>query len=107
MSGLHLKHCSMKNLVPPLGLMAIIFILSSIPGRPEDGGVKFLAEIDPQLQNLLHVPLFGTLQVLWLHALKNMAWLTEKSFQYAWPSAWLTVASTNCTRCSFPVDMPL
>jgi VanZ family protein len=61
----------MKNMFPPLGLMAMIFILSSIPGRPEAGGVKFLVEIDPQLQNLLHIPLFGTLQILWLHAFKK------------------------------------
>jgi VanZ family protein len=49
--------------------MALIFILSSVPGSPEEGGFKFLTDIDPNLQNFLHVPLFGMLQVLWLNAL--------------------------------------
>ena len=56
-------------MVPPLILMAIIFVLSSISGRLESEGLKFLTDIDPQLQNMLHVPLFGTLQILWLKAL--------------------------------------
>ena len=56
-------------MAPPLILMAIIFVLSSIPGRLESEGLKFLTDIDPQLQNMLHVPLFGTLQILWLQAL--------------------------------------
>lgn len=48
--------------------MAMISLLSSIPGSPEEGGLKFLANIDPNLQNLLHIPLFGLLQFLWLKA---------------------------------------
>ena len=59
----------MKPMTPPLILMAIIFVLSSISGRLESEGLKFLTDIDPQLQNMLHVPLFGTLQILWLKAL--------------------------------------
>ena len=59
----------MKPMAPPLILMAIIFVLSSIPGQLESEGLKFLTDIDPQLQNMLHVPLFGTLQILWLQAL--------------------------------------
>lgn len=59
----------MKPMAPPLILMAIIFVLSSIPGQLESEGLKFLTDIDPQLQNMLHVPLFGTLQILWLKAL--------------------------------------
>ena len=59
----------MKPMAPPLILMAIIFVLSSIPGQLESEELKFLTDIDPQLQNMLHVPLFGTLQILWLQAL--------------------------------------
>ena len=53
----------------PLGLMAVIFVLSSIPGKIRNPRLRFLTELDPQWQNLLHVPLFGLLQFLWLRAL--------------------------------------
>ena len=53
----------------PLGLMALIFVLSSIPGKIRNPRLRFLTELDPQWQNLLHVPLFGLLQFLWLRAL--------------------------------------
>jgi VanZ family protein len=53
----------------PLGLMVIIFGLSSIPGEIDSERLKFLTELDPKLQNLLHVPLFGLLQILWLYAM--------------------------------------
>ena len=54
---------------PPLLLMAVIFILSSIPGKlDDDHALRFLTEFNPQLQNLLHIPMFGLLQWLWLRA---------------------------------------
>ena len=59
----------LKTMALPLVLMAVIFALSSIPGRGQDRTLQFLVDLDPQLQNLLHVPLFGLLQVLWLRAL--------------------------------------
>lgn len=52
--------------------MIAIYMLSSIPGRSSEGALAFLTDIDPQLQNLLHVPLFGLLQVLWLRAFTKL-----------------------------------
>ena len=57
---------------PPIGLMIAIFLFSSIPGRSTGSGLAFLAGIEPKLQNLLHIPLFGLLQVLWLRALTKL-----------------------------------
>ena len=57
-----------KHFIPPTGLMLLIFILSSIP---MDGGpdkMAFLTGLDPTLQNLLHIPLYGSLAFLWLYA---------------------------------------
>jgi VanZ family protein len=68
-----------KALVSPLLFMTIIFVLSSIPGRPENGSLKFIVDIDPQLQNFLHIPLFGMLQILWLKALATMGMLGWKN----------------------------
>ena len=59
----------MKHYLPPLMLMVLIFILSSIPMDGESEHLKFLMELKPTVQNLLHIPLFGLLAYLWLNAL--------------------------------------
>ena len=50
----------------PVILMGMIFLLSSIPGDVEGGVLKVITTLEPSLQNLLHIPLFGLLQFLWL-----------------------------------------
>jgi glycopeptide antibiotics resistance protein len=57
-----------RTYAPPLLLMGVIFILSSIPGKIDNGTLRFVTELDPQLQNLLHIPMYGLLQWLWLRA---------------------------------------
>lgn len=57
-----------KIILFPLLCMAMVFILSSIPGNGTSN-VNFIQNIDPGLQNLLHVPLFGMLMLLWFFAL--------------------------------------
>jgi VanZ family protein len=46
--------------------MILIFIESSIPMDGGPDNIAFLTNLDPGLQNLLHIPLYGTLAVLWL-----------------------------------------
>ena len=56
--------------------MAGIYWLSSIPGQAtaEDPSVNIVFHlIPPELQNLLHVPMFGALAWLWHWSLR--AWL--------------------------------
>ena len=53
----------------PVALMIMIFVLSSIPGSSRDSQTWLLVDLDPALQNTLHVPLYGLLQWLWLRAL--------------------------------------
>lgn len=53
----------------PVILMLLIFVESSIPMDGGSGNIKFLTELDPTLQNLLHVPLYGTLAFLWVRSL--------------------------------------
>ena len=60
----------------PLAYMAGIFWTSSIPGQPsvEDPSVNIVFYLmPPELQNLLHVPMFGVLTWLWHWSLR--AWL--------------------------------
>ncbi|OHB32292.1 MAG: hypothetical protein A2X84_05920 [Desulfuromonadaceae bacterium GWC2_58_13] len=62
----------LRNFVPPVLLMGGIFLLSSIPGQVDDGLLKILTDLDPKLQNLLHIPLFGLLQFLWLRSFEKI-----------------------------------
>ena len=60
-----------KAILLPLSYMLLIFILSSIPEDNEQLIGKILAQIEPEIQNLLHIPLFGFLFVLWFAAFAN------------------------------------
>lgn len=51
---------------PPIFLMVLIFIESSIPMDGGPDNIEFLTSLDPKLQNLLHIPLYGTLCFLWI-----------------------------------------
>jgi len=50
----------------PVLLMVLIFVESSIPMDGGPHNIAFLTNLDPDLQNLLHIPLYGTLSFLWL-----------------------------------------
>lgn len=63
-------------MILPLAYMAGIFWISSIPGQPsvEDPSVNIVFYLmPPELQNLLHIPLFGVLAWLWHWSLRG--WL--------------------------------
>lgn len=51
--------------------MGIIFIVSAIPMDGGDFNIDFLTALDPAVQNLLHIPVYGTLAFLWLNFFWN------------------------------------
>jgi glycopeptide antibiotics resistance protein len=53
----------------PVALMAAIFLLSSLPGSSRGNLSWLVVDLNPTIQNALHIPLFGLLQWLWLRAL--------------------------------------
>ena len=53
----------------PVALMAAIFLLSSFPGVSRSNQPWLVIDLNPTVQNALHIPLFGLLQWLWLRAL--------------------------------------
>jgi VanZ family protein len=67
-AGLRLPRPGVKACWPPLALMGFIFLLSSVPGNTSNQTLRILVELKPQWQNLLHIPLFGLLQILWLRS---------------------------------------
>ena len=62
----------LKIFLPPLLLMALIYLFSSLPGDVENEALNFMLMLKPTLQNVLHIPLFGLLQYLWLRALAKV-----------------------------------
>lgn len=67
----------MKNYLSPLILMGLIFISSSIPMDKNADVTKFIISLDPTLQNLLHIPVFGLLAFLWLKSFTKNSILTS------------------------------
>jgi len=57
---------TVSKLIWPILLMALIFVESSIPMDGGPDNIAFLTNLDPRIQNLLHIPLYGTLTFLWL-----------------------------------------
>ena len=59
----------------PLAYMAGIFLLSSVPGEihPEEPGMlRVFLWVPPDVQNLLHVPVFAGLAWLWCGSLQRL-----------------------------------
>ncbi len=59
------------HILLPVGYMAVLLLLSSIPGdAPPDNLVGIVFQwVSPNWQNLLHVPLYAGLTASWLWAL--------------------------------------
>lgn len=68
-----------KYFIPPTGLMILIFMLSSVPMDGGPDNIAFLTNLDPGLQNLLHIPLYGSLAFLWLYAFVSSGLLLRKA----------------------------
>ena len=64
----------------PIAYMIFITWVSSIPGKANDdivGGFIFTL-LTPSLQNLLHIPAFALLMLLWLYALEQSTNLSTR-----------------------------
>ncbi len=61
------------RLLAPTGYMAGLFFLSSIPGdsAPDDLAGKLFEWVNPNWQNLLHIPLYAGLLVSWAWSLSE------------------------------------
>jgi VanZ family protein len=53
--------------------MAIIFMLSSVPGNARDVTGGYLMEfLNPRIQDILHIPLFAILALLWIITFRRL-----------------------------------
>jgi len=62
--------------------MMLIFILSALPSD-ESLSFRFLADLKPQWQNLLHIPVYMILAFLWLHGVSSPHEQSMSVFLYA------------------------
>ena len=70
-----------KTLFAPISYMLFIFILSSIPAHGHKlGGFIY---INSEAQNILHIPLFGLLTLLWIRAFNGNKMAVKKTINYA------------------------
>ena len=60
--GAHVK----MRAVMLLAYMGLIFILSSVPETTETEPGRLLSPVAPGVQNLLHIPAYGLLALLWI-----------------------------------------
>ena len=67
----------------PILLMILIFIESSIPMDGGPDNIAFLTNLNPEIQNLLHIPLYGTLAVLWLRWFCGSGKITRQMVVYS------------------------
>lgn len=74
---------TLRTVILPLSLMAFIGVLSSVPGTGDSPGATLLGWVPPNVQNLLHLPLFALLAWSWCRALGRLGWAPAG----AWASA--------------------
>lgn len=84
--------------IPPLAWMTLLFVLSSIPGPTADR-TGWLSWVTPPIQNLLHVPIYAVLSLLWLNALTKKTIATGQHYvmAIAISMAWATFEETYQT----------
>jgi VanZ family protein len=64
-----------------IGYMAGIFLLSSIPDTGDTG--HMMAFVPSTIQNILHIPVYGLLALLWILTLRTRGFPENKSVRAA------------------------
>ena len=68
-----ISDCKPSKLKFTLLILYIVFLFgtSLVPMDRQIEGLQFLLALKPALQNLLHIPLFMVLSILWIQVLQN------------------------------------
>ena len=78
-----------KAITLPVIYMFLIFFLSSIPGDNSRALSGFLQQINPSLQNILHVPLYMGLMTLWVLNLRNFNLRWRRNLWLSFSISWV------------------
>ena len=92
------------RLLLPLAYMAALFALSSIPGdiKPDTTVGALFQWVTPNLQNLLHVPLYAGLTLSWFWALAPYSLARQKQLFIALALAMLWGALDEVHQTGVP-----
>lgn len=77
-----------RIIILPMLYMLLIFIFSSIPGDDSTRFSSFFDQINPGVQNLMHIPLFAGLTILWVLTLLNYKMILRKILFYSFFISW-------------------
>ncbi len=89
------------SLVVTLGYMCVLFILSSIPGGRENGPL-----VSPTVADVLHVPAYGLLALLWIFTLRVHGVTDHRSMGVAFLVASAYGALTELNQVWIPGRYP-
>ncbi len=88
-------------LVVTLSYMCVLFILSSIPGGRENGPL-----VSAKLANMLHIPAYGLLALLWIFTLRDHGVTEQRSMYVAFLVASAYGALTELNQVWIPGRFP-
>lgn len=73
--GVDFRRLGKASLFFPIATMALLTFLSSLPGEPDSDALLFYGmsiDLDPQVQNLIHIPAFLFLGLCWMFSFEVM-----------------------------------
>ncbi|MDY0131688.1 MAG: VanZ family protein [Desulforegulaceae bacterium] len=73
----------LKKIKFPILFMILIFIESSIPLDGSSASPEFLMKLDPNIQNMLHIPLYAFLCILWLYSFQSLGFSFRKNIFFS------------------------
>ncbi len=91
------------SVVVTLGYMCVLFLLSSIPDSGENGD---LFGLSARVANVLHVPAYGLLALLWIFTLRDHGVTEQRSMYVAFLVASAYGALTELNQVWIPVRFP-
>ncbi len=86
--------------------MCVLFILSSIPGAGEGENVRLVDLVSPTVGNMLHVPAYGLLALLWIFTLRDRGVAKHRSMCFAFLVASAYGALTELNQVWIPGRFP-
>lgn len=86
-----------------LGYMGLILVLSA---TPDTGAVPLLDLVPSRIQDLLHVPVFGLLAILWILALRSLGMAQRLSLLVAFLVTFAFSAITEAVQAWVPGRCP-
>ncbi len=94
------------SVIVTLSYMCVLFILSSIPGAGEGENGHLMDQVSSTVANMLHVPAYGLLALLWIFTLRDHGVTEHRSMCVAFLVALGYGALTELRQVWIPGRVP-